>query len=168
MAVGAEQDQDRNEAATPHKLQQARERGQVAKSAEVVGVLVLAAGAAALYAKGWAGFVSLLRLDAHLLGFVGSAARQGPGGWWLWDLTMYAMQAGLALMLPVFAVLLIVALLANLGQTGPVWSWHPVKPDWSRLNPVNGFKRVVSLRTLFDLLRTLLKLLVLGLVPLAT
>jgi flagellar biosynthetic protein FlhB len=163
---GSEQDLDRNEAATPHKLDEARKRGQVAKSADVVSALVFTAGTVALYAKGWDNLVELFKFDRHLLGFAHAAGNAGgaQAGWQLVDLLAHVLQSGLALVLPAMAALMITAILANVAQTGPVWSWHPVKPDWQRLNPVTGFKRVVSLRTLFDTGRALLKLTVLALV----
>lgn len=163
--MNSEQDLDRNEAATPHKLQEARKRGQVAKSADIVSAVVFTVGAVALYAKGWSGLVDLFRFDRHLLGFARGSATGGPdAGWRLWDLAVHVLQTGMALVLPAMAALMVAGILANIGQTGPVWSWHPVTPDWQRLNPMNGFKRVMSLRTLFDALRALIKLTVLAVV----
>ncbi|HEX5682640.1 MAG TPA: EscU/YscU/HrcU family type III secretion system export apparatus switch protein [Ideonella sp.] len=162
--MSSEQDLDRNEAATPHKLDEARKKGQVAKSADMVSALVFTVGAVALYAKGWEKLVELFRFDHHLMGFA-RAARGGPDdGWRLWDLAAHVVQGGLVLVLPAMGALMIAGILANIGQTGPIWSWHPVKPDWNRLNPMNGFKRVMSLRTLFDAFRALVKLTVLGVV----
>jgi flagellar biosynthetic protein FlhB len=60
---------------------------------------------------------------------------------------------------PILAFVVIGALLSNVLQTGPVFSAEPLKPDFSRLNPATGIKRLFSARTLFDLLKTLAKLL---------
>lgn len=168
MALNGEQDLDRNEAATPHKLAEARKRGQVAKSADVVSALVFSVATVVLYAKGWDSLVELFKFDRHLLGFARAAAGGGASGWQLFDLAAHVLRSGLMLVLPAMAALMIAAVLANVGQTGPVWSWHPVKPDWQRLNPMTGFKRVMSLRTLFDALRALIKLAVLAVVVGAT
>lgn len=165
--MNSEQDLDRNEAATPHKLDEARKRGQVAKSSDVVAAVVFTVGTVALYAKGWDGLVDLFRFDRHLLGFARSGS-SAQAGWQLFDLSAHVLRSGLLLVLPAMAALMIAAILTNLGQTGPVWSWHPVKPDWQRLNPMTGFKRVMSLRTLFDAFRALVKLTVLALVVGAT
>ena len=48
-----EQELDRNDAATPYKLEQARKKGQVFKSADVVSALVFAAAVVYFYARGW-------------------------------------------------------------------------------------------------------------------
>jgi flagellar biosynthetic protein FlhB len=58
---------------------------------------------------------------------------------------------------------MITGVLANVLQTGPVFSYHPVKPDWDRVNPASGFKRVFTFRTLVMGLRAVLKFTLLGL-----
>ena len=63
----SETEQNRNEPATPHKLKEARERGTVAKSAELNGVLAMLAFVALLFLGGRAMFERLARLDAALL-----------------------------------------------------------------------------------------------------
>jgi flagellar biosynthesis protein FlhB len=167
--MNSEQDLDRNEAASPHKLDEARKRGQVAKSADVVSALVFTVGTVAFYAKGWDGLVDLFKLDHLLFGFARGAAGSGSQvGWHLFDMAAHVLRSGLMLVLPAMAALMIAGVLANIGQTGPVWSWHPIQPDWQRLNPMTGFKRVMSLRTLFDAFRALVKLTVLALVVGAT
>jgi flagellar biosynthetic protein FlhB len=49
-------------------------------------------------------------------------------------------------------------------QTGPILSLDPVKPDFDRINPINGLKKLFSMRTLFDGARSSIKLALLGLV----
>ena len=51
-----------------------------------------------------------------------------------------------------------VAVLSNMVQTGPIFTFFPLKPDPKRLNPVQGFKRVFSRRMLFEALKTFVKL----------
>jgi flagellar biosynthesis protein FlhB len=165
VALNGEQELDRNEAASPHKLAEARKRGQVPKSADIVSAVVFTVGSVTLYAQGWDSLVELFKFDRHLLGFARSGTGGGAqAGWQLFDLAAHVLQSGLMLVLPAMGALMIAAVLANIGQTGPVWSWHPVTPDWTRLNPMTGFKRVMSLRTLFDAARALIKLAVLGFV----
>lgn len=164
MALNGEQELDRNEAATPHKLAEARKRGQVAKSADVVSATVFAAAAVALSARGWDGLTSLFKLDRLFLAMASGSDTGGPSGWRLWELSRQLLSTGLQLILPLLALVALAAVLANMAQTGPVWSWQPLKPDWQRLNPAAGFKRFWTPRTLFDTLRACLKLGVLMLV----
>ncbi len=51
----------------------------------------------------------------------------------------------------------LVAFLANFAQTGFLFSTKPLKPDFKRLNPVNGFKQMLGLRSVFNMGKTLAK-----------
>jgi flagellar biosynthesis protein FlhB len=157
----AEQDLDRNEQATPYRLQKAREHGQVAKSADVVSAVVFTVAVAYLYWKGWDGLQSQFRYGHALLAQAGRLDGSGASLWWL--LGGMIRDAGAALA-PFFAALMIAALIGNLAQTGPVLSAEPLKADFNRLNPVTGLKKLFSMRTLFDGARAVLKLLLLTLV----
>ena len=68
----------------------------------------------------------------------------------------------ISLVAPVLLVGVVLAVLANLVQTGPIFSFHPLKPKGERINPVAGFKRVFNKKMLFEAFKSLLKLLVLG------
>jgi len=152
----ADQDLDRNEAATPYKLQKAREKGQVAKSPDVATAVVLAIALAWLVAQGWEGLRALARLDRLLLSQTGTVSP--------FALAEQALSSALAMLAPFLAFIVIGAILANLGQTGPVFTFQPLAPDATRLDPANGFRRLFSMRTLFDLAKSIAKLLALGLV----
>ena len=65
---------------------------------------------------------------------------------------------------PLFAGLMVISILANIAQTGPVFSFFPIKPDIKRLNPISGFKRVFSKKTLFDAVKTVIKLVIFSVV----
>jgi flagellar biosynthetic protein FlhB len=61
-------------------------------------------------------------------------------------------------LLLMLAILSAVVLLFELLQTGIVFSAQPLKPDFSRLNPATGFKRLFSVRLLLELLKSILKM----------
>lgn len=155
--MAADQDLDRNEKATPHKLQQARSKGQVAKSQDVTTVVILLVAVAWLSAQGWDGLRHLFQFDRLILSQAASAAAVSPLG-----VLDVASSDALAMLAPFLGAVVLAAIVANLAQTGPVFTFHPLKPDFDRLNPATGFKRVFSMRSLFDLLRSLLKLGILG------
>ena len=156
--MAADSELDRNDAATPHKLSEARKRGQVAKSADVVSAVVFAAAIVYLAAQGWDLLRAQFQFDrlvfAHAASFLASPAN-------LWCLVDMALRSSLSLIAPLLATIVLAALVGNIAQTGPVFSAHPIKPDWDRINPVNGLKRVFSVRTLFDAARACIKLVVL-------
>src|SRR5690606_12357426 len=58
---------------------------------------------------------------------------------------------------PIVIVMMLGGVLVTVVQTGLVFSTFPLKPDLKKLNPVSGFKKLFSMRTLFELLKTLIK-----------
>jgi flagellar biosynthetic protein FlhB len=58
--------------------------------------------------------------------------------------------------------LVVAAVLANMFQTGPIFSFFPLKPDVTKLNPVNGFKRIFSKKLLFEAIKTIIKMIIFG------
>lgn len=157
----AEQDLDRNEAATPYKLQKARERGQTAKSADVVAAVVFAAAVVYLTWRGFGAVSSQFRFDQALLIHAGRMDASGVG---LWPMIERSLRDALVLCAPFFAAVMLAAVIGNMMQTGPILSFDPVKMDFDRINPVNGLKKLFSMRILFDALRAVVKLSLLTLV----
>jgi len=151
----AEQEQSRTEPATPFKLEEARKRGSVAKSLELNSLFAIGVLLAVMYLWGEKMIRAQLRLgaevlsQAHLLDLApGSVARWFPG----------LLEASFEGLLPLLLPLVVIAVLGSLLQTGPVFTFEPIKPQWERLNPVTGFKRLFSVRLLFELGKSLVKL----------
>jgi flagellar biosynthesis protein FlhB len=157
----AEQDMDRNEAATPYKLEKARERGQVGKSADFVSALVFTVAVVCLYWKGWDGLLAQFRYDHQLLSQAGRI-EASPAN--LWSLVGAMVRDSLVMLAPFLCTLMVAAVVGNMLQTGPILSMHPVKPDFDRVNPIQGMKRLFSMRTLFEGARAIVKLALLTLV----
>jgi flagellar biosynthesis protein FlhB len=155
----AEKEQNRTEQATPFKLEEARKQGQVAKSLDFNTLLMVwgLLGLAAIWgASGWQQLGTLWR---EL--FINSAdlsLDMNAGAGWLGEL----IGSFLTLLMPVLVVGAVLAVLANFIQTGPIFSFKPLKPKGERINPVAGFKRVFSKKMLFEAFKSLLKLAILG------
>jgi flagellar biosynthetic protein FlhB len=157
----AEQDLDRSEAATPFKLQKAREQGQTARSADLVSAAVFLVAVAWLAWQGAAAWQALL--EAARLPLLQAA--DGPpqlAAWW--PLVVRLATAAASLLAPLFLALMAAAIVASMAQTGAVFSFEPLRLDFGRLNPVTGLQRICSLRTLFDAARAGVKLVLLSLV----
>jgi len=151
----AEQDQDKSEQATPFKLEEARRRGQVVKSLDVNSLFIVA-GSLALFS------VSGMRFLAEGLSLQRDIFEQAPiMRFEISDLMHWFSAVATAtgfILAPFFVMILVIAVLSNLVQTGPVFTFFPLKPDPKRMSPVQGFKRVFSRRALFEAFKTLLKL----------
>jgi len=160
----AEQDLDRNEAATPFKLQRARKRGSVAKSPDVNAFAVVTVAALACFAWLPRATIQFAGLMRRLFAVAGN-----PLDDWATVTGLLALLVTdtMSLLAPLLLALACVAVLSNLAQSGPVFSFEPLKPDFTRLNPAQGIKKLISMRVLYDAFKSLLKLGILSVVFLA-
>lgn len=157
--MAQEPDQDKSHAATPYKLEKALEQGQAAKSTVVVSAVVFGTAMVFLDWQGWPVWQRIFLADRKVFAAAGVLGTNPAG---IWPLCGQMLAAMLWLAAPFLAAMVIAAVLANLMQTGPILSMTPIKPDWNRLNPVDGFKRIVSLQGLFVLGRSVLKAALIG------
>lgn len=152
--------QERTESATPRRRQEAREKGQVARSREVNTVFVLGAGLLALHLWGSLTVDRLMGLFRWSAGAMSTltltpaTVSEGAG-----HLALYMGVVLAPLVLPV----MLAGVAADLAQGGLVWSGHPLQPQWGRVNPATGIRRLFAGRSLVELLKSVLKILVVGL-----
>ncbi len=157
----SEESQDKTHQATPHKLREARRRGQVAKSQELNYAAVLAVAVGVCFGAASGMSERALHLAARLFGELGRT------GWSHPELVRWAggvFADALILLAPLLLGVALAAVVANVAQVGGVFSTEALKPDFTRLNPATGIKRLFSLRLLYEALRSVLKLALLGLV----
>lgn len=148
---------DKSEQATPFKLKKAREKGQVARGMDLGFCVALAVLLLYLWISGpgLGGDIARASRDAIV------TARSVVGGQnELFALAGHVFAAALKPLLVFAGALFLTALLFELLQTGVVFSAQPLKPDFSRLNPAKGLKRVFSKRMLVETLKNVLKFVV--------
>ncbi|WP_266157651.1 EscU/YscU/HrcU family type III secretion system export apparatus switch protein [Dyella silvatica] len=152
-------DQDKTEKPTSFRLQEAREKGQVARSTELSSVITLAFFCFALI-SGLTGIVTAMAAALRAsIALAGAEPQLGPGfAHWMSGAFAPVWHA----LGPAIFALVVAAIAINVLQTGVIFTTTPLKPDPSRLNPIKGFKRIFSLRTFWDLSRLLLKLAILS------
>ena len=149
------QDMDRSEAASPYKLKKAREQGQVAKSNDVISVVAFMAAISYVSWGGWNAIKKQFYFDHALLA---QAGRIDLDSSTFWHLANHIAEHFILLTGPFFVVLAVAAIAGNLIQTGVIFSFDPIAPQWERLNPVSGFKRIFAMKTLFDAFKIFLKM----------
>lgn len=151
----ASEDQDKTEEPTSYRLEEARKRGEVAKSADAVGTAVMMAFAATFAMAAGGVMLAFGNATRSTLLMSGRLPSLGSGFLaWIGAVYFPVWQA----LMPVVLALIIVAVVANVFQTGPVFSSHPIRPDFKRLNPAQTLKRLFSLRTVWELGKMLLKM----------
>ena len=147
--------QEKDQPATARRREEARNRGQVAKSTEVNTAIVLLFSFLALRVMG--GFI-FETLGSNLEFYLSSINTADVTRASVFRIFSPALRAMLTAGLPVILVALGAGLFANLIQTGILFSAHPLKPDLNRINPISGAKRLLSVKAIVDLIRSLVKL----------
>jgi flagellar biosynthetic protein FlhB len=147
--------QERTQAPTPKRRQDARNKGQVPRSQEVTTAFLLLSAAALLHVGG----TSLSRSMAELFGLVTLQASAMPTGvqglaGWLRGWGLHVMGA----MAPFLLGMAGVALLVGAIQARGVLTVEPLKPQWSKLDPIQNIKRIWGVRAVAELAKSLLKL----------
>lgn len=150
-----QQDLDANEPATAHKLEKARERGSIVRSNEVTFAAVLVASVASVYGLAEQALKSVSSVLGHALPLVGRG--QLSSSTLLAFVERLGTQAALAVA-PIVFVIWMTALAVSVLQARGVFSSKPLGPDFTRLNPATGIKRVFSLRSIQELGRSFIKI----------
>lgn len=149
--------QERTEEATPRKREEAREKGQVPRSRDLSSTLVLLAGSGFFWMAGGNIVSALKDIMAESFTF----GRHGATDnlqivTWLAD----ALGAAAKSLVPLFAAICFLAIAAHLAVGGFILSAEALSFKFERLNPMSGLKRIFSARGLMELVKSLLKFLV--------
>ena len=147
--------QDKSEKPSPQKLRKARREGQVARSKEfVVGVLFIAI-AIFLWAYGY--FLGERAEQLFTINYQLSAAELKQP-----DIMTRKLAESIRLLaglfVPMAMVLLITAVLASLIPGGWVMSLKPIQPKLNKISPIAGVKRLFSIKSLVELVKSILKI----------
>lgn len=150
--------EEKTQPATDKKLRDARKKGQVAKSQDLVsGMVILACTLciALIAPRALAQVTALIDLTAQI--YIEPFAEVLP------RLLDTAQNLLIGTTLPVMAVTLAMVIATNLvTMRGFVFSTEPIKPDIKRINPAEGFKRIFSMRSFIEFSKGLIKVLLLG------
>jgi len=148
----AESSGEKTEMPTPKKLRDARQKGQVCTSKDIVSTAILIVLFALL---GWMG-VALMDDASELVAFVGQRLGGDPSA-----STQQAM--GITAMVIckhsfIFVVVAaVIGITANMAQIGVLFTFEPIIPKLEKLNPVEGAKKIFSMKNLFEFLKNVVK-----------
>jgi len=151
--------QERTEEATPKHLQEARERGEVARSVELTSAALLLASVLLFY---YTGETFLQKLAGVIRDTYGSLATVNITAQTLPSLVNWTVMRGVSIIGPLLTVILALALLVNYLQVGVIFSTKALEPKWERVNPGTGLKRIFSSKGLVELIKGILKLVLIG------
>jgi flagellar biosynthetic protein FlhB len=159
MAEEAEQGGERTEEPSQRRLQEAREHGQVPRSRELTNFATMIGGSVLLIATGSGVAGRMTRLMRYFMQI--DASRLADPRSMMSSLGEAAI-IGLGALLPIFGALIALVLLASVALGG--WNFSPgaLVPDFTRLSPLAGVKRLLGLRGATELGKALLKCLLVG------
>jgi flagellar biosynthetic protein FlhB len=146
---------ERSEQATPKRRRDARKRGEVPRSTELTAAIALLG--ATLFFR-WYGPYAVRSIGTLMRGSLGELHQP--------DLTPTMLQtmlydAGMGFgktIAPLMGVVLAIAVVSSVAQGGFIFAPTLLKPDFKRINPVTGLRRILSKRGAFDTVKSILKL----------
>lgn len=152
--------QERTEKPSAKRLEQARSEGRVARSQELSTATVLLSGATALAFIAGSSFArfanALLQESARALAMGPMTAAGGVA------VLRHVALGFLGALLPFALIVMGTVTLVNVLQARGVLSLKPITPQWSKLSPVAGLKRLFGLDSVVTLLKAFVKLVALG------
>ena len=152
---------EKTEPATPKKLEKAREEGQVAKSQDIITAVLLIILFGSLKIFGGYMLDRIQTVFYTLYSSISDYATEEFNASRVMSLMQYGMGEILWIILPIIALGVIGAFVANVVQVKWKVTGKPLRPKFSKLNPITGFKRFFSKDKLMELLKAILKLSVL-------
>ncbi|CEG57434.1 EscU/YscU/HrcU family type III secretion system export apparatus switch protein [Legionella fallonii] len=146
---------EKTEKATPYKLQKAKEKGQVSKSIELttcISLLVMLSMITALWPQQLKEIRNLLHQLLENIAHVQFSSDH------ICQLFQLIFTKLITLWLPFALAGGLAIILGTIIQTGMVWSTAPLIPDFKRLHMIQGFKKLFSLKSIFEALKSVSKL----------
>ena len=152
-------DSQRTEQPTQRRLDEAHRKGDVVKSAELSSLILLGSGVLALAVFGMA---AVQRFAAEFRVFLESPGDMVIDPGTASALLQHATFGLFAVLAPALGVMVFGALAGHVLQHRPVFSAARLKPEFSKLSPMKGFKRLFGLDGLMNFVKGIAKLLLVG------
>jgi flagellar biosynthetic protein FlhB len=151
---------EKTEKATPKRKADSRKKGQVGRSADLQGAVVLMAGLLALAAFAPRMYQAIVEATRHALALVATPEVVDEGG--IGEILAATSQSTLLAWLPLAAACAVAALLIGVLQVGLKPEPSLLKPQIKRLNPITGAKNLYGKHMVFETLKNVAKVAVVG------
>ncbi|OGJ87578.1 MAG: flagellar biosynthesis protein FlhB [Candidatus Raymondbacteria bacterium RifOxyA12_full_50_37] len=152
-------EEEKTEEPTSKRRGEARSQGQVAKSVEINSTAILIAGIYAVYIYRWDlfdGLSTMMKLVFQNVNHFNPSIN---------EMVHYSIVGVIwmaKLIGPICLILLLVGVAANYLQIGWLFTLKPITPDISKVSPIKGIKNLFSMSKVFDLVKNLAKLGIIG------
>lgn len=154
-------DEDKQFEASQQKLRKARKEGQVVKSKDFSTAISLIVMFMVIYALGPFIWQQIAGLFSNLYEQIPNARFEEIGIKYLMFVTLIPT---LLIIVPIICLSALVSIIGDLIQVGPLFTMTPLMPKPDKLNPTKYFKNLMSPKTLFELVKNIAKVVILGLI----
>ena len=150
---------EKTEEPTAKKKSDARNKGQVAKSQELNAAFILFVGFWAMKVMGDSIYREVAAYTAYIFGNINTTVDVETVMRLFLDIGGVLLKTSF----PVMIAIMVIGLAVNIAQVGWHFTTQPLGFDITKLNPINGFGRILSKRSLVELLKSVFKILIIGL-----
>lgn len=144
---------EKTEQPTPKKERDARNKGQVARSQEVVTTVTLASVIAYIWMNWQSTFDRLVGLIDQITAFHGQDFRTSA-----FRGIAIAFADGVAIVLPVLGIVIVSGIFSNYLQFGSIFAFENIMPKLEKVNPAQGVKKIFSMKQLVETLKSIIKI----------
>lgn len=154
-------EQEKTEEPTEHKIEEAREEGNVPISTEISSVMLMVIALIVfMQAGGW-----MYHHIRFLFNYFYSAAGHGFSNQFsAMQYLSVATKHAMLVMMPVLTGLFVMAVLVNVGQTGMAIAPKAISPKFERMSPIKGIKNIFSMKSIVELVKGVSKILIIGVI----
>jgi flagellar biosynthetic protein FlhB len=157
--VAEESTDEKTEKPTPKKREETRKKGEVAKSRELSSVAVLFSG---LFIMGIFGSFMISKIYEMMERIFSNPTINDLTIQGVIEFVQNLIITFIIIIGPLLAAVFIGAVLSNIMQVGFILSGELIKPKLSKLNPFKGLKRLVSMQSVMELAKSIVKLIIIG------
>ena len=151
----ADTGQEKTEQPTPKRRKEAREKGQVVKSAELNSVVILLGAIITFYFMIGSISTQIVQFTRQIFLSSSNTALTTDT---IQELTTNGLNFVSNMLMPIFIFLLLLGLGINLVQVGVSFSVKPLMPKFEKINPQKGLKRIFSARSIAEMLKGVIKI----------
>lgn len=145
---------EKTEEPTPHKLREARKKGNISKSKDLTNAILLMAAFFGLKSFSVGIWENLTNFYFSVINYYGEELT-GAVSLYLLKQSVFVFAACLG---PILAVNFFIIIIVEFLQVGAIFSTESIKPNFSKLNPIEGFKKYFQLKQYIELLKSAVKM----------
>ncbi len=138
---------------------EARNKGDVLKSAEIPSAAVLLAGLLSLFLMRGYIYTNLLGIMRHYFSQLHTISIVPAN---MMHITIDAMYSFALILVPLMGIIFITAALANYAQVGVIFTTEKIMPKFEKIDPIKGITRMFSMQTIFTTIKSIAKIYVIS------